>query len=87
MPRNFVAEVHFLDHFYMVFKGCLPKLFIKSTSSDQICKELNSFQNLWFAYDVIKNMIMQIEINVPQILIWLIIPVHKIYICTEFEVI
>ena len=24
----------------------------------------------WFAYDVIKNMIMQITINLPQIFIW-----------------
>ena len=28
----------------------------------------------WFAYDAIKNMIMQIMINVPQILIWPIRP-------------
>ena len=28
----------------------------------------------WFAYDVIKNMIMQIMINLPQILIWPIRP-------------
>ena len=41
-----------------------PKL-LNQHPQTKICKELNSFQNWWFAYDAIKNMIMQTEINVP----------------------
>ena len=39
----------------------------------------------WFAYDVIKDMIMQITINFPQILIWSIRPYNMSL--TKFEVI
>ena len=34
------------------------------------------FVNWWFAYDVIKNMTMEVMINWPQILIWPVGPYH-----------
>ena len=66
----------------------LPALLRSTSVTDKIPVNLRdkeplivSYEYWWFAYDVIKNMIMQIMINLPKIMKWIV------SLCTKFEVV